>query len=70
MFSINIPVHWETRSADETINELNKLLELRSQKCIGLHVKEARDRGKQLKRGDNEYKLSDFDIQKTRYLRN
>ena len=45
-FSITIPGHWQTKSAEKTINELNKLLERRSQKNIELHVKEVRKRGK------------------------
>ena len=35
-FSINIPVRWPTKSAEETIKEPNKLLELSSQKRIEL----------------------------------
>ena len=42
-FSITIPGHWETKSVEKTIDELNKLLELRS---LELHVKEIRKRGK------------------------
>ena len=60
-FSITIPGHWESKSAEKTIDELNKLLELRS---LDLHVKEVRKRGSRIKLGDNEYKLSDFDTQK------
>ena len=60
-FSITVPGHWESKSAKNTINELNKLLELRS---LELHVAEVRKRGNQIKIGDNEFKLSDFDTQK------
>ena len=56
-FSITVPGHWETESDEKIINEINKLLELRS---LELHVKEVRTRGK-IKIGDDEYKLSDFD---------
>ena len=66
-FSITVPGHWESKSAQKTINELNKLLELRS---LELHVAEVRKRGNQIKIGENEYKLSDFDTQKMRYLKN
>ena len=67
-FSIIIPGHYQTKSAEKTIDELNNLLELRS---LELHVKEVRKRGNNIKIGDNEYKLSDFDTQKkTRYLKN
>ena len=60
-FSINIPGHWENKSAEKTIEELYKLLELKS---LELHVKEVR----KIKLGDNEYKLSDFDSQKIEIL--
>ena len=57
-FSIIIPGHYQTKSAEKTIDELNKLLELRS---LELHVKEVRKRGNKIKIIDNEYILSDFD---------
>ena len=60
-FSIIIPGHYETGSDENTIDELNKLLELKS---LELHVNEVRKRGNKIKIGDNEYKLSDFDSQK------
>ena len=44
-FSITIPSHWETKSAEKTIDELNKLLELRSQNGIELHVEQVRKKG-------------------------
>ena len=63
--SITIPGYWETKSVDKTIDELKKLLELRS---LELPVKEVKKRGTQIKIGDNECKLSDLDTQKnTRY---
>ena len=43
------------------INDLKKLLELKS---LELHVEEVRKRGNKIKKGYNEYKLSDFDTQK------
>ena len=64
-FSIIIPGHYETESAETTIDELNKLLELKS---LELHVKAVRERGIKLKIRDNEYKLSDFDTQKNEIL--
>ena len=60
-FSIIIPAHWETEFAEKIIDEVNRLLELRS---LELHVNEVRKRGKRIKIGDIEYKLSDFDNQK------
>ena len=60
-FSIILPAHWETEFAEKFIDEVNKLLELRSHE---LHVNEVRKRGNKIKIGDKEYKLSDFDNQK------
>ena len=65
LFSIIVPGHWESESAEKTIDELNKLLELRS---LELHVKEVRKRGNKIKIGDIEYKLPDFDTQKNEIL--
>ena len=59
-FSIIIPAHWETEFADKIIDEINRLLELRS---LELHVNEVRKRGNIIKIRDKEYKLSDFDNQ-------
>ena len=64
-FSIIIPAHWETEFADKIIDELNRLLELRS---LELHVSEVRKRGNIIKIGDKEYKLSDFGNQKYEIL--
>ena len=61
-FSIIIPGHYQTEFAEKMINDLNKLLELKS---LELHVEEVKKRGNKLKIGDKEYKLSDFDAQKT-----
>ena len=66
-FSIIIPGHYQTEFAEKMISDLNNLLELKS---LELHVEEVRKRGNKLRIGDNEYKLSDFDTQKTRYLKN
>ena len=66
-FSIIIPGHYQTESAEKTIDELNKLLKVRS---LELHVKKFRKRGNKIKIEDNEYNLSDFDNKKkTRYLK-
>ena len=64
-FSITVLGHWDSRSAEKTIDELNKLLELRS---LELHVKEFRKRGNKKKLGNNEYKLSECDTQKNEML--
>ena len=49
----------------KVINDLNKLIELRS---LELHVEEVRKRGNKTKIGDNEYELPDFDTQKNEIL--
>ena len=43
-FSINVPGQYETESAGKTFDELNKLLELRSQNGIELHVEQGKKR--------------------------
>ena len=64
-FSIIIPGHYQNKSDEKTIDNLNKLLELRS---LELHVEEVRKGGNKIKIGDNEYRLSDFDTQKNEIL--
>ena len=66
-FSIIIPGHYQTDFAEKKINDLKKLLELKS---LELHVEEVKRRGNKIKIGDNEYKLSELDNQKMRYLKN
>ena len=63
--SIIIPGHYEFESDEKTIDDLYKLLELKS---LELHVDEVKKRGNKIKIGDNEYKLSDFDNQKNEIL--
>ena len=60
-FSIIIPGHYQDKTDEKTINDLNKLLERES---LDLHVEEVKKRGNKIKIGDNEYKISDFDNQK------
>ena len=60
-FSIIIPSYYQTKSDKKLINDLKKLLELKSPE---LHVEEVRKRGDKIKKLDNEYKLSIFDAQK------
>ena len=64
-FSITIPGHLQTKSDEKTFDELNKVLKLKS---LELHVKGVRKRGNQIKKGDSEYRLSDFDTQKIEIL--
>ena len=64
-FSIILPGHYQNKSDEKTIDDLNKLLELKS---LELHVEEVKKRGTKIKIGDIEYKLSDFDNQKNEIL--
>ena len=64
-FSIIIPGHYQNKTDEKTINDLNKLLEL---KPLELHVEEVKKRGNKIKIADKEYKLSDFDNQKYEIL--
>ena len=64
-FSSTVPGHWDSKSAEKTIDELKKLLEIRS---FELHVKEVRKRGNKKKLGNDEYILSDFETQKNEML--
>ena len=64
-FSIIIPGHYQNKTDEKTIDNLNKLLELKS---LELHVEEVKKRGNKIKIADKEYKLSDFDNQKYEIL--
>ena len=64
-FSIIISGHYQNESDEETIDNLNKLFELKS---LELHVEEVKKRGNKIKISDKEYKLSDFDNQKYEIL--
>ena len=50
-FSVAVPGHWQTKNNGKTIDEIKKLLKLRS---LEFHVKEVRKRGSKLQLGDNE----------------
>ena len=65
-FSIIIPGHYQTESAEKTIDKLNKLLEIRS---LELYVRRVEKRGNKIKTGDNEHKLSDLILKTMRYLK-
>ena len=44
-FSISIRAYWNSKSTEKTIDELYKILELRSQNDIVLHVEQVRKSG-------------------------
>ena len=64
-FSIIIPGHYQNKSDEETIDELNKLLELRSRNGIELNVEQVRKKGLIL---INDYSLSSLDMFKNEIL--
>ena len=64
-FSVIIPAHWETEFAENFIDEVNRILELKS---LDLHANEVRKTGDKIKVGDKEYKLSEFDNQKNEII--
>ena len=64
-FSVIIQGHYENKSDEKTIDELNKLLELRSQNGIELHVEQVRKKGLIL---INEYSLSSLGMFKDEIL--
>ena len=64
-FSILIPGHYQNKSDEKTIDNLNKLLELTS---LELHVEGVRKRGTKIKIGGIENKISDFNTQKNEIL--
>ena len=64
-FSIIIPGHYETKSAQKTIKELNKLLDLKSENDIELHTEQVRKKGLILIK---DYSLSSLDMFKNEIL--
>ena len=64
-FSTIIPGHYQNKSVEKTINDLNKLLELKS---LELHVEKVKKRGNKIKLEDKEFQLSDFDDQKNEII--
>ena len=63
--SITIPGHWNSESVERTIDELNKLIELRFEKDIDLHVEQIRKKGLILM---NDYFLSSLSTLKKEIL--
>ena len=56
-FSITITGHWISESAEKTIDELNKLLDLRSENDIEIHVEQVKKKRIFLMK---DYSLSSF----------
>ena len=66
--SISTPSNWFLKAAEELINELNKLLELRSQNEIELQIKELEERGVRIEIGTSGSNLTGFDHLKSEIL--
>ena len=60
-----LPGHYQNKSDEKTIDNLNKLLELKS---LELHVNEVRKRGTIIETGYNLYRLSGFETYKNQIL--
>ena len=69
-FSISIPSYWRIPDYLEfnIVDKVKNLLKLKSENDFELHVEEVKKRGSELKIGDKEYKLSDFDTSKKEKL--
>ena len=64
-FSIIVPGHWGSKSAEKTVDELNKLIDLRSENDIELHTEQVRKKGLILIK---DYSLSSLDVFKNEIL--
>ena len=60
--------HWRSEDGEELINMLNKLIELRSENNIELHVIEDRKRSTRIEKETNDYNLAGFDHFKSELL--
>ena len=61
VFQFSTPGHWSPEDGEELINKLNKLLELRSENDVELHVKEVEKRGTRIEIENSGYNLAGFD---------
>ena len=60
LFSITIPGHWNSESAEKAVEKLKELLEL-DKKDLSLHIAAMREKGRKIYIGEDEYDLSDLD---------
>ena len=67
-FSFIIPGHWTNEDDEELINELNKIIKLRSENDIELQVKEVEKRGTRIEIENSASKLAGFDNSKSEGL--
>ena len=59
-FSFIIPGHYETESAEKTVEKLKELIEL-AKEDLSLHVAAVREKGRKIYIGEDEYDLTDLD---------
>ena len=64
IFSASSPGFWSSRGGAEIRNKLQKLLKMRHNNDIQVHVEEFRNKEKQLKTGDNECNIFDLNTRK------
>ena len=67
-FSISTPGDWNSEYGEEFITKLDKLLELRSENDIEVHVIEVEKRGTRIEIESSAYNLAGFDPFKTEIL--
>ena len=60
LFSITIPGHWNSESAEKFVEKLKKLTEL-DKKDLSLHIAVVREKGREINLGEDEYDLSNLD---------
>ena len=60
-FSITIPRHWNSESAEKAVEKLKELLEL-DKKDLSLRIAAVREKVRKIYLGADEYDLSDLDI--------
>ena len=60
-FLISIPGHWNSEDGEELNNKLNKLIKIKSENDIDLHVKEVEKGGTRIEKGNSGYNSAGFD---------
>ena len=58
-FSITTPGHWNSESAEKTVENLRELLAL-DKKDLSLHIAEVREKSRKIYLGEDGYDLSDL----------
>ena len=61
-FSFTTPGYWSARRSQETITEVQDLINLSERNDIELHLEEVKKRGNQIKIEEKKSKLSDLEL--------